>query len=87
MEKIKTTSSLCMRCLQSVMTEEIKEDNNYEFFFVEGVCQNCEDETQVTSCYYEGKEQDKEKVSKYSKLGMHYLTMRKAYQWCDKVNN
>ena len=78
-EKVKTTSSLCMRCLQAVMTEEIKEDNNHEFQFVEGICRNCEELDMVTSCYYYGVF-SKDKVSKRPQIESAYLTMRKAYQ-------
>jgi hypothetical protein len=78
MEKIKTTSSLCMRCLQSIMTEEIKADNDCEFQFVEGVCNYCEDMTMVTSTYHYNKlEAD---VSDNKQLEAEYLIMRKAYQ-------
>ena len=79
MEKVKTTSSLCMRCLQSVMTEEIKVDNYGEFQFVEGCCIMCEELTMVTSCYYYGKI-DKSKASSHPELTSQYLTMRNAYQ-------
>ena len=68
-----------MKCLQNVMTEEIKEDNDYKFQFVEGICKNCEDLSMVTSCYYYGVF-DKDKVSKKLKIEPNYMTMRKAYQ-------
>lgn len=78
MDKIKTTSSLCIRCLQAIITEEVKKDNGHEFQFVEGVCNHCEDIGMVTSTYHY--DQVKAEVSDSKKLDAEYLIMKKAYQ-------
>lgn len=70
----KQTSSLCMRCLQAVMTEELKKEHNHEFQFVEGLCSNCEELGMVTSVYGELNADVSDKIE------AEFIIMKKAYQ-------